>query len=71
VGKLEKRSKTKARPVKMDEASRSGTSIESSGSSSFSAATDESIRVEKGENTSSTELTKIYEVSEAKERSFT
>jgi hypothetical protein len=52
-GKLEKRSKAKARLAKMEEASRSCTSIESSASSAFSLPSDEA-----------TGMTKIHEVHE-------
>jgi hypothetical protein len=70
LGKLEKRSKAKARLAKMEEASRSGTSIESSESSAFSVVTDEAIRMERAESTRSAsgELARIYEVNEAKEK---
>ena len=60
VGKLEKRSKTKARLARMEEGSRSGTSIDSSGSSIYSNLTDDSVRLERGEG-SGVELSRIHE----------
>ena len=63
VAKLEKRSKTKPRPSRMDEGNRSVTSIDSSGSSICSNLTDDSARLEKGEG-SGVELSRIYEVND-------
>jgi hypothetical protein len=68
TNKLEKRSKTKTRLAKTDEGSRSATSIDSSGSSVYSAFTDESIRMEKGDSAAGMELSRIHEVNEARER---
>lgn len=68
--KLEKKSKTKVRLMKMDEASRSGTSIDSSTSSTYSAPPElETVRMERGNsNTSVVELASIHEVNEGKEK---
>lgn len=68
--KLEKKSKTKVRLMKMDEASRSGTSIDSSTSSTYSAPPElEAVRMERGNsNTSVVELASIHEVNEGKEK---
>jgi hypothetical protein len=63
VGKLEKRSKTKARLARMDEGSRSATSIDSSGSSIYSNVTDDSVRLERGDG-SGVELSRIHEVND-------
>jgi len=69
-GKLDKKSKTKVRLMKMDEASRSGTSIDSSTSSTYSAPAElETVRMERGNSSNSgVELASIYEVNEAKEK---
>lgn len=63
VGKLEKRSKTKGRLARLEEGSRSGTSIDSSGSSVYSNLTDDSVRLERGEG-SGVELSRIHEVND-------
>ena len=63
VGKLEKRSKPKGRLARMEEGSRSVTSIDSSGSSVNSNLTDDSVRLERGEG-SGVELSRIYEVND-------
>ena len=68
ANKLEKRSKGKARLTKMDEGSRSGTSIDSSSSSVHSVLIDESVRMERGESATGMELSRIYEVNEGRER---
>ena len=52
----------------MDEGSRSATSIDSSGSSVYSAFADEPIRMEKGDSATGMELSRIHEVNEARER---
>jgi phosphatidylinositol phospholipase C, delta len=67
IGKLEKRAKTKARLAKMEEASRSGTSLDSSGSSVLSFPMDDAVRMERGESLNAMELSRIHEVSETKE----
>jgi hypothetical protein len=68
VGKLEKRAKAKARLSKLDEANRSGTSIESSGSSVMTSV-DEGVRIGTVvESISPREMEKIAEVNEAKEK---
>lgn len=59
--KLEKRNKTKNRLSRMEEASRSGTSIESSGSS-IATSIDDVVRLEN-------HMTRICEGKEGKERS--
>ena len=65
---MEKRSKAKARLARMDEGSRSVTSIDSSGSSINSNLTDDGAIRGCGESASGNELSKIYEVNEARER---
>lgn len=67
AGKLEKRAKAKARLSRLEEASRSGTSIESSGSS-VTTSVDDSARIGVvGESTSPREMEKITEVNEVSE----
>jgi hypothetical protein len=64
--KLEKRSKAKARLTRLEpEGSRSGTSIDSSGSSAFSISPEDYSRGDKVENLAGIELTKINEDVEA------
>ena len=63
VGKLEKRSKSKARLARTEEGNRSATSIDSSGSSVYSNLTDDSVRLERGEG-SGAELSRIHEVND-------
>ena len=64
VGKLERKSRAMARLARMEEASRSGTSIESSASSVASMSFDEPVRTEGRDNTTNMELGKIREVCE-------
>lgn len=67
VGKLEKRAKAKARLSRLEDASRSGTSIESSGSSVTTSVEDSARIGVAGESTSPREMEKITEVNEVSE----
>jgi hypothetical protein len=67
AGKLEKRAKAKARLSRLEEASRSGTSIESSGSSVTTSVEDAARFGLGGESISPREMEKIAEVNEVNE----
>ena len=68
-GKLEKKSKQKVRVMKMEEASRSGTSIESASSTHSTLVDPETVRMERRNSSNSgVELERIYEVNETKEK---
>lgn len=58
----------KARPLKLEEASRSGTSIESNSSTISIPPLDEGLWLERAESSNVLELEKINEVNEAKDK---